>query len=57
MERLVYPPANAPCLDCKDRFIGCHSKCEKYKQFKRKMEVLPQNVGAKWIWRDDNAID
>jgi hypothetical protein len=24
---------NAPCKDCKDRVLGCHSKCEKYKAF------------------------
>lgn len=24
----------APCKDCTDRELGCHSKCEKYKAFK-----------------------
>ena len=24
---------NAPCKDCKDRHVGCHSECEKYKEF------------------------
>lgn len=24
---------NAPCKDCKDRKLGCHSTCEKYKKF------------------------
>ena len=22
---------DCPCLNCGDRFIGCHGKCEKYK--------------------------
>ena len=22
-----------PCLDCPDRAVGCHGKCEKYKEF------------------------
>lgn len=24
----------APCKDCPDRHIGCHSECEKYLSFK-----------------------
>lgn len=23
----------APCLNCKDRVLGCHSTCERYKEF------------------------
>lgn len=23
----------APCLGCKDREVGCHSKCERYKEY------------------------
>lgn len=23
----------APCLGCKDRQLGCHSKCGKYQRF------------------------
>ena len=30
----------APCKDCKDRFLGCHSKCDKYKDYKKKSEEL-----------------
>lgn len=22
-----------PCYECEDRSVGCHSKCEKYKQW------------------------
>lgn len=25
------------CKDCKDRYVGCHSKCEKYAQFKQEI--------------------
>lgn len=25
---------NAPCKGCKEREMGCHSKCERYAQFK-----------------------
>ena len=24
---------NAPCKDCPDRYVGCHSSCSKYKEF------------------------
>ena len=24
---------SAPCKDCVDRAVGCHSTCDKYKQF------------------------
>ena len=26
-------PIKAPCKDCKDRKVGCHSTCEKYKAY------------------------
>ena len=28
------------CKDCKDREVGCHSRCEKYKREKTKHERL-----------------
>lgn len=24
------PPPRFPCRDCTDRYVGCHSECEKY---------------------------
>ena len=30
----------APCKDCKNRFLGCHSKCDKYKDYKKRSEEL-----------------
>ena len=29
-----------PCKDCKDRQIGCHSKCEKYLEFKKQNDEI-----------------
>lgn len=29
-----------PCKDCKDRYIGCHDRCEKYQQFKKRNDEL-----------------
>jgi len=30
--------AKAPCKDCSDRCVGCHSNCDKYKAFKEENE-------------------
>ncbi len=31
---------NSPCLNCKDRKVDCHSKCDKYKKyFKKNKEI------------------
>lgn len=27
--------AKVPCKDCQDRKVGCHSVCEKYKEFEK----------------------
>lgn len=28
------------CLDCKDRHLGCHGTCEKYKEMKQKLQDI-----------------
>ena len=28
----------APCKDCEQRDLGCHGRCEEYKEFKRKRQ-------------------
>lgn len=33
-----------PCKDCKDRKVGCHSECDRYKQFTIENEKLKQYV-------------
>lgn len=42
----------APCLGCKDRYLGCHSKCEKYAKQKQIAEDAKKNR-EKWKerWR------
>lgn len=34
--------ANAPCGDCKERYFGCHSHCDKYSEFKKDWEKRKQ---------------
>ena len=29
---------NSPCLDCTDRVLGCHSSCERYREFGQELE-------------------
>lgn len=29
-----------PCKDCPDRYLGCHSKCDKYKAFRAEREAI-----------------
>ena len=27
----------SPCKDCEERHVGCHSKCEKYAEFRKEV--------------------
>ena len=29
---------NSGCLECKDRHIGCHGACERYKAYREKID-------------------
>ena len=29
-----------PCKGCKDRYVGCHSKCEGYSQWRGEMKDI-----------------
>lgn len=29
-----------PCLGCSMRFVGCHSSCVKYKDYRQKLDVI-----------------
>lgn len=31
-------PSKNTCKDCKERKVGCHSKCEKYKKFRQELD-------------------
>lgn len=45
----------APCHDCKDRVIGCHGKCEKYLEFRKKLDI--QNEHERYSKRNPREID
>ena len=31
--------AKAPCKDCPDRAVGCHSTCTKYQEFRKQQDA------------------
>lgn len=34
----------APCKDCPDRQVGCHSTCEKYLTFRKERNELNESI-------------
>lgn len=44
---------NVPCLGCSDRFIGCHSTCEKYKEWSKEDK---KNHDAALIKKKENDL-
>lgn len=37
----------APCKDCADRHVGCHSKCSKYVEWKKEIEAKQHELYKK----------
>lgn len=33
----------AGCYNCKDRFLGCHAYCDKYKKYRKQIEIVKAN--------------
>ena len=38
------PVPQSPCKDCEDRFLGCHSNCESYAAFQKKISTFNVNM-------------
>lgn len=34
----------APCKNCPDRYVGCHSQCESYKKFRKLKDIENQEA-------------
>lgn len=30
----------APCLNCENRFLGCHSSCNNYQSFRKQLDII-----------------
>lgn len=39
------------CYKCEERYIGCHGKCEKYKEFKKEIERRKKIEDVNRQWR------
>ena len=35
----IYKKTMGPCKDCPDRYVGCHSKCDKYIKWKEQEQL------------------
>lgn len=46
-----------PCFECKDRKIGCHGKCNLYKNFKERLEELRIKERGYRLYRSSKTID
>ena len=33
-----------PCKDCSDRFVSCHSSCDKYRSWKQDLDSIREKV-------------
>lgn len=47
--KCVMPKSDAPCLNCKDRVVGCHASCEKYKDFHERRMAMQKEIYNKTI--------
>jgi hypothetical protein len=55
-EHLMDVHFEAPCLNCQDRHIGCHGKCEKYLKYaakERKAKYLKYQKETQWESREE----
>ena len=39
----------APCLNCEDRTITCHSECEKYKDYTKQLAAYKEKEREKLL--------
>lgn len=34
----IHRPVKTPCYDCKERSVGCHSRCEKFSEYRARLD-------------------
>lgn len=51
---IYYRKSDAPCMGCTNRFVGCHSKCEGFKEWSDKEQSnrikIVKNLEAKMMF-------
>lgn len=40
----------APCKNCKDRFVSCHSTCNKYIEWKNSVDKEKIEIAKSKLW-------
>ena len=45
--------SNAPCKDCPDRVVGCHSTCEKYIEYRKERDKFLEERMKETRLKDD----
>lgn len=50
----------SPCKDCEERHIGCHSECERYADYRKRIDAqratIQENLGKEYQ-ADDHVRD
>lgn len=48
---------NTPCKGCEDRWVGCHSLCQRYQTFKHNIDKKNKEIREKkeQIWRQTDT--
>lgn len=44
----ITPKVEPPCMDCPDRVVGCHSKCDKYKEYSQTLRKNQTEITEKY---------
>lgn len=44
------------CLNCKDRYTGCHAVCSKYAEYKRELERIKENRDKERLLRKKRCV-
>lgn len=51
--KAVHVSIIAPCKDCADRHMACHSSCEKYLSYKEQLDLVRDSKSALKMIDDD----
>ena len=49
----MYDPNPCPCKDCEERYLGCHSKCNRYIKWKQKHDQRCKEYNKKLGFEKD----
>jgi hypothetical protein len=49
--RMMTSRVLSPCYKCSDRSVGCHSVCERYKQYRKEVDKIREQ------YRHDRNLD